>query len=268
MSIEAVIDRVSKDFLPDPKHGIPAAGTYLAAVLVSIVIVLPQFTASGDKRILWLFLAALIAMVLMRLWTVAALLVLLQMKLGITERTRPVSELFGSEIVFAIAVLVMLIAGSRLVALVAPMVAPDSTIFGLLRTVFRRLGSDPREEQDAVMPTRRGTTFSTVEGLTGLTRAIGSVLAAVFLLSVVPLDQSTPVRLLLYEWAVRPITIGVILIVIYQLANTLLSTLAWRRLSEPEARTYLRSELMDWPHRDIRGVVKRQVRERGKRRRS
>lgn len=267
MSVEAAIDRVTKEFLPDPK-GIPAAGTYLAALLISVVIVLPEFTASGDKRLMWLFLAALFGLVLLRVWTVAAMFVLLQMKLGVTERMRPVSQLTGGELVFGIAVVVMLISASRLVSLIAPMVAPDATMFGLLRTIYRRLGSDPREDQNAIMPARQGKTFTAMEGLTGLLRAVCAVLVAVYLLAMVPLDQSTRDTVLLFEWAVRPITLGVILIVIYQLTNAVLSTLAWRGLSKPEARVYLRSELVEWPHRDIRGVVKRQVRDRGNRRRT
>ncbi len=266
-NLEASIDRLTKQFFPDPKHGIPAAGTYLAALLVSILIVMPQFTGSGDKRLVWVFLAGLIGLVLLRLWMVAALFLLLQVKLSFSEPTRYVSELSGGELIFGVGVLVMLIAGSRLVSLTSPMVAPDSTMFSLIRTVIRRLRSDTSEEQNAVMPTRRGNTFSTMEGLTGLVRAIISVLAAAYLLSLLPLDPTTRDELLLFEWAVRPITLGVILIIVYQLTQAILGTLGWRRLSEPEARVYLRSEFVDWPHRDIRGVVKRQVRERRNRRR-
>ncbi len=267
-NLESTIDRLSKEFFSSPKHGIPAAGTYLAALLVSILIVTPLFTGSGDKWLVWFFLAGLVGLVLLRLWMVAAIFLLVQMKLGFSEPTRYVSQLTGGELMFGIGVLVMLIAGSRLVSLTSPMVAPDSTMFGVIRTVIRRIRSDHSEEQHAVMPTRLGNAFSAMEGLTGLVRAIVCVLAAAFLLSLLPLDPSTRDEVLLFEWAVRPITLGVILIIVYQLTQAILGTLGWGCLSRSEASVYIRSELMDWPHRDIRGVVKRQVRERRNRRRS
>lgn len=267
-NVESTIDRVSKEFFPEPKTGIPAAGTYFAALLVSIVIVLPQFTASGDRRLFWLFLAALMGLLLVRMWTVAAMFLLLQIQLGINERPRVIAELASNEIVFGTGVLVMVIAGCRLATLVAPMVAPDSTIFGLIRTAWRRVVADSEEDANAVMPTRRGVSFSVSEGLTGLARAIGAVAVAAFVLSLVPLDPSTRSDVLLFEWAVRPITLGIGLIVVYQLVNAFLGILAWQRLSRAEARVYLRSDLVEWPHRDIRGVVRRQVNQRRDRRRS
>lgn len=265
--IEDMIDRAAKEYFPEPKTGIPAAGTYFAALLVSIVLIMPQFTSSGDRRLFLLFVAAIIAMLLVRLWTVAVLFVLIQLKLAIRESPRAVSELDGGEIMFGIGVLIMIIAGSRLVALMAPMVSPDSTIFALFRTAYRRLAGNLNEDSNAVMPTRRGSTFTVSEGLTGLARAVGAVAVAAVLLAQFPLDRSARDTIGLFEWAVRPITIGIVLMIVLQITRVVLGTLSWRRLTKAEARTYLRSELAEWPHRDVRGVVVRQVNQRRDRRR-
>ena len=285
--IEDMIDRAAREYFPEPRTGIPAAGTYVAALLFSFVLIMPVFNLPDvrrgsfdpgmellvriaefiDRRVFLLFVAAIIAMLLIRMWTVAVMFVLLQMKLAIRETPRFPSGLDDGEVIFGIGVLVMIIAGCRLVALMSPMVTSDSTFFGMFRTAYRRLAGRSNEDRDAVMPTRRGATFSFADGLTGLARAIGAVAVAAVLLAQVPLDPTNRNTVLLFEWAVRPIMIGVVLIVVFQLARGSLGILAWRRLTESEARTYLRSEFIEWPHRDVRGVVVRQVNQRRDRRR-
>lgn len=265
--VEEFLDRATREYFPEPRTGIPAAGTYVAALLVSIVLLMPTFTTGGDRRVFLLFVAAIIAMLLVRMWTVAVMFVLVQIKLAVRESPRFPSELDNGEVIFGIGVLVMIIAGCRLVALMAPMVAADTTFFGMFSTAYRRLAGQSDEDRNAVMPTRRGATFTFTEGLTGLARAIGAVALAALLLDRFPLDPTTRNTVLLFEWAVRPITIGVVLILVFQVVRAGLGILSWRRLTEPEARTYLRSEFIEWPHRDVRGVVVRQVNQRRDRRR-
>lgn len=249
-------DRATREVFPEPEHGIPAAGTYFGALLVSVVLVMPKFTSYQDRRLLLLFVAAIVALVLVRLWTVAALFILVQMKLVFREAPRGVSILSDGELLFGIGVMLMLIAGSRLVSLTAPMVTPDTTIVGLCRTIFRRFVGGENEDQRAVMPTRRGMTFSTAECLTGLARAVGAVAIAAFLLGRFPLDPMSLNRLLLFDWSARTITIGIVFVVIFQITTAVLGTLSWRRLTESEARVFVRSEVVQWGHRELRVAAK------------
>ena len=72
---------------------------------------------------------------------------------------------------------------------------------------------------------------------------------ASFMLALVPLDPDTPEIARLIPPAVRTITLGIILLVICVLTNSLLSILIWRKLSPAEARVFARSELSKWIHR-------------------
>lgn len=250
-------DRATKEVFPEPEHGIPAAATYFVALLISIVVVMPKFTSFQDRKLLLVFVVSIVALVLVRLWTVAALFVLVQMKLLFRETPRGFSILSDGELLFGIGVLVMLIAGSRLVSLTAPIVTPDATLFGLFRTIYRRFVGGGREDQHAIMPTRRGVTFSPAECLTGLARAIGAIAVAAYLLDRFPLDPRSLERWLLFDWSARTITIGIVFVVVYQLTTAFLGTLSWRRLTEPEARVFLRGEVVHWGHRELRVAAKR-----------
>ncbi len=115
------------------------------------------------------------------------------------------------------------------------------------------------------MPTRRAASFSVVECLTGVGRAVAAVFVAAIILAKFPLDPRSIDKLLLHDWGARTITIGIVFVVIYQLVNAALGTFSWRRLSRGEARVFLRSEVANWSQQNMRHAIVRQVRERRKR---
>lgn len=256
-----MVERAATAHVHGSKTGLPAAGTYVVALLISLLYVVPTLTRNGDRRILWLFSLAVITLLLVRIWTVAALFVLVQLKLALRDTPRGLSLLRDDELLFGIGVLAMVIAGSRLVVLLAPMVPNDTTIFGLFRALARQLAADARADRTVVMPTRHGATFSATEVVTGMARAIAAVLVAALLLGKFPLDPTTIERMVLFDWAVRSITISVVLILIYQVTNAVLGTICWRRLTPPEARVHLRSELVNGTHSEVRVAVTQQIKQ-------
>ena len=116
-----------------------------------------------------------------------------------------------------------------------------------------------------VLP-RDGSTVGSAELFTMLGRMVLPVAAVSMLLTLVPLDPDTPSDARLIPPAVRTISLGIVLLLICVMSNSLMNVLVWRKLSSAEAKIFLRSELSKWIHREVSRVVRRRVRFRSSRR--
>lgn len=96
-------------------------------------------------------------------------------------------------------------------------------------------------------------------------RAIGAVVIASWLLTLVPNNPQAPEDVALIPTAQRTIRLGLGFAIVVILFNTLANSAAWRRLSPRAARLVQYSTLTEWCGRDIHTILR--LKEKQKRRR-
>ena len=248
----------------------PATGYAIAAVVSGLFI--SVWFSPNDSLLIGVFAACFVLMLTLRTWTIAVMLLLIQIELFLVEphSINAFSQSDGSAIL-AVAVLALLIFTSRFLCLTSPPIPYPISLRSSIRaaTLHAR-----RVSREALAPfgwvPRDASSVSSSEVVTMLVRIVVPVAAVSVLLALIPLiplDPLAPNYARLIPPAVRTITLGVILLLICVITNSLLSVLSWRRLSVLESRIYIRSVLSKWIHREITAVVKRQLKLRKTRRR-
>ena len=203
-----------------------------------------------------------------RFWFVALIFLMVQVGLFLVEPSSVSGYSYspGSSLA-AIGVLALLISCCRYLTLTS---SPAPYRLSNRSSVKVAYFHATREPRNAFAPfgvlCRNESTVGSAELFTMLARTVIPVMAISVMLNLVPLDPNAPELARLIPPAVRTITLGIILLAICVLANSLLSILAWRKLSPSEARIFARSELSKWIHREVSRVSRRRIRFRNSRR--
>lgn len=95
--------------------------------------------------------------------------------------------------------------------------------------------------------------------LPGMVRVFLSVGAAALLLAMIPEKPDAPAVAALQPWGLRAIQVGLVITCLAVAIATPVGILMWRRISAPQAATYLRSVALQGIHRDLRMVVRRRL---------
>ena len=207
-------------------------------------------------------------MVGFRFWAVALIFLMVQVGLFLVEpgSLGAFSDSQGSSLL-ALGVLGLVISSCRYLTLTSSPLPYRLSNRESTRVALFHVRRRPRRSfiPYGILP-RAESTANTAELLTMLARMVISTVAVSILLVLVPLDPMTPEVVRLHPSAVRTITLGIVLLLLWVLANGLMNVLAWRRLSSVEARLFLRSELSKWVHREVSSVARRRIRFRTSRR--
>ena len=250
-----------------PSNDALAASTaYL--ILAGLSAFLVSLWFSPDDSIITILIAVFFVMTLgIRFWSVALIFLMVQVGLFLAEpgSVGGYSSSPGSSLV-SIGVLALLISCCRYLTLTSSPAPYQLSNRSSVQVAFFHATREPRQ---AFAPfgvlSRDESTVGSAELFTMLGRAVIPVTAISFMLALVPLDPDTPEIARLIPPAVRTITLGIILLVICVLTNSLLSILIWRKLSPAEARVFARSELSKWIHREVSRVSRRRIRFRNSR---
>ncbi len=219
----------------------------------------------------------------LKLWTGGLILFVFLFDQFLNERpVSPFATTALPDVVYSLAMLVLLIAAGRYVGLTGHLVPYDGSItmivWNRLQALRSRFLNDQggRSENDEPlsieaapddgMRPRDVSTFRTAELLNGLLRAIIAVIIALMLLFLVPVSRDAFSTTGLPPLVLRSITLAIVLSLIYFVSGGLLSALSWRTLGPRPARVYLRSVMARWYHREVRAAVVRQVKDRQRRR--
>lgn len=244
-----------------PSNDALAASTaYIIFVGLSALFVSLWF--SPNDSIITIMIAVFFVMTLgIRFWSVALIFLMVQAGLFLAEpgSVGGYSQSPGSSLL-AIGVLALLISCCRYLTLTSSPAPYRLSNRSSVQVAFFHATREPRK---AFSPfgvlSRDESTVGSTELLTMLARAVIPVMAISLMLTLVPLDTDMPEVARLIPPAVRTITLGIILLVICVLANSLLSILVWRKLSPAEARIFARSELSKWIHREVSRVSRRRI---------
>ena len=117
------------------------------------------------------------------------------------------------------------------------------------RKAFARFGVLSRNE----------STVGSAELFKTLARAVIPAMAISVMLTLVPLDPGMPDFARVTPPGARTVTLGIILLLICVLANSLFSIVVLRRLTPPEARIFTHSELSKWIHREVVRVSQHRI---------
>jgi len=224
---------------------------------------------SPNDSIITIMVAVFLMMTLgFRFWSVALIFLMVQVGLFLVEpgSVGGYSYSPGSSLA-AIGVLALLISCCRYLTLTSSPAPYRLSNRSSVQVAYFHATREPRK---AFAPfgvlSRDDSTVGPAELFTMLARTVLPVMAISVMLTLVPLDPDMPNTARLIPPAVRTITLGIILLAICVLANSLLSILVWRRLSPSEARIFARSELSKWIHREVSRVSRRRIRFRNSRR--
>lgn len=251
----------------------PAADVLTSSAVYAIIaglsgLLVSQWFSPNDSVITVLLIVFFAVMLAVRFWVIALMLLLIQAGLFLVE---PGSlNAFGNSegsAFLTIAVLTLLISASRYLTLTSSPLPYRLSNRASIKVAVQHARRTPRRDFAAfgVLP-RQSSTIDSTEVVTLLVRIVVPVAVVSVLLAAVPLDPAAPEYARLIPPAVRTITIGVILLLICVLTNSLLSALAWRRLSPAESRMFLRSELSQWIHREVSAVARGRIKSRASRR--
>jgi hypothetical protein len=223
----------------------------------------------NDSAITLLIAVFFLAMFGVRFWSVGLILLTVQAGLFLAEpwSNGAYSYSPGSSLL-AIGVLALMISSCRYLTLTSsptPFRLTNRLSVKVAMHHARRRKSRKTFAAFGVLP-RDGSTVGSVELFTMLGRIVLPVAAVSMLLTLVPLDPDTRNYAQLIPPAVRTITLGIILLLICVMANSLMNVLVWRKLSPAEANIFLRSEISKWIHREVSRVSRRRIRFRASRR--
>lgn len=244
----------------------PATAYGVGAVACGVFISL--WFVPYDQLLKSIFALCFVAMFGLRSWTVALMLLLIQIQMFALERgSADAYGMSNGHPLLSVAVVALLIFSSRYLALTSP---PIPYRLGM-RESIRLAGLHLRRaKRDLFAPfgmrSRNTETVDSSEVITGLVRIFFPVVVVSFLLAAIPLDPYTPDYARLIPPAVRAITLGIILLLIFVVVNGVVKVVSWRRRSGLELKVFLRSELSQWIHREVSAVAKRQMKLRIRRR--
>ncbi|MDA0807315.1 MAG: hypothetical protein O3B68_04910 [Planctomycetota bacterium] len=255
------------------KNAAPSNDSLAASTAYLILAGLSAFFVSlwfsPNDTIITILIAVFFVMTLgIRFWSVALIFLMVQVGLFLAEpgSVGGYSSSPGSSLV-SIGLLVLLISCCRYLTLTSSPAPYRLSNRSSVQVAFFHATREPRQ---AFAPfgvlSRDESTVGSAELFTMLGRAVIPVVAISFMLALAPLDPDTPEIARLIPPAVRTITLGIILLAICVLTNSLLSILIWRKLSPAEARIFARSELSKWIHREVSRVSRRRIRFRNSRR--
>lgn len=253
---------------PAPSNDALAASTvYIIFAGLSALFVSLWF--SPNDSIITIMIAVFLMMTLgFRFWSVA--LIFLTVQIGLF-RVEPISfsgysNSPGSSLLAA-GVLAMLISCCRYLTLTSSPAPYRLSNRSSIQVAYFHATREPRKAfaRFGVL-SRNESTVGSAELFKTLARTVIPAMAISVMLTLVPLDPDMPNIARLIPPAVRTITLGIMLLAICVLANSLLSILVWRRLSPSEARIFSRSELSKWIHREVSRVSRRRIRFRNSRR--
>lgn len=217
---------------------------------------------SPNDSIITIMIAVFFVMTLgIRFWSVALIFLMVQAGLFLAEpgSVGGYSQSPGSSLL-AIGVLALLISCCRYLTLTSSPAPYRLSNRSSVQVAFFHATREPRKAFAPFGVLSRGeSTVGSAELFTMLARTVMPVLAISLMLTLVPLDPDMPDIARLIPPAVRTITLGIILLVICVLTNSLLSILVWRKLSPSEARIFARSELSKWIHREVSRVSRRRI---------
>lgn len=252
--------------LPEPDVLNPAIVYAVMAGLSGLFV--SMWLSPNDSLSRTLIVAFFGVMIGFRFWAVALIFLMVQVGLFVVEPWSLGAFVYsrGSYLV-AIGVLALLISSCRYLTLTSspsPYRLSNRSSFKVAMQHIRRM---PRGDfaRFGVL-SRSASTVSSMEVVTMLLRIVMSVVAVSILLWAVPLQADSPEYARLHPSPVRAITLGVILLLVFVLANGLMNVLSWRRLSASEAKVFLRSEVSKWIHREVSAVSRRRIRFRASRR--
>lgn len=244
-----------------------AAIAYIILAVLSSAFVSLWFSPN-DSIIVIMIAVFLIMTLAFRFWSVALIFLMVQAGLFLVEpgSVSGYSQSPGSSLA-AIGVLALLISCCRYLTLTSSPAPFRLTNRSSVQVAYQHATREPRKSfaKFGVL-SRDDSTVGSAELFTMLGRMIIPVMAISAMLNFVPLDPNAPEHARLIPPAVRLITLGIILLAICVLANSLLSVVVWRKLSPAEARIFTRSELSKWIHREVARVSRRQIRYRKNRR--
>lgn len=246
---------------------VAAATVYIIFAGLSALFVSIWF--SPDHSIITILIAVFLMMTLgFRFWSVALILLMVQAGLFLAE-PGSVGGYYnspGSSLV-AIGVLALLISCSRYLTLTSSPAPFRLSNRSSVRVAWQHATREPRKEfaKFGVL-SRDDSTVGSGELFTMLARTVIPVVAISGVLQFVPLDPDTPSTARLIPPAVRTITLGIILLAICVLANSIMSIFVWRKQSPSEARVFIRSELSKWIHHEVSRVSRLRIRFRSSRR--
>jgi hypothetical protein len=252
---------------PDPETLNPSVVYAIVAALSGLFVTM--WLSPGDMLSRTLLVVFFAVMIGVRFWAVGLIFLMIQVGLFVVEpgSIGAFVDSRGSSLA-AIGVLALLISSCRYLTLTSspsPYRLSNRSSFKVAMQHIRRV---PRGDfaRFGVL-SRDASTVSSMEVVTMLLRIVISVVAVSVLLAAVPLQADAAEYARLIPPAVRAVTLGVILLLIFVLANSLMNVLSWRRLSSSEAKVFLRSELSKWIHREVSAVSRRRIRFRTSRRR-
>ena len=252
--------------LPDPATLNPSVGYAIVAGVSGLFV--SMWLSPGDSVSRSLIFVFFCVMIGFRFWAVGLIFLMVQVGLFVVE-PGSIGAFVDSRVSFlvSIGVLALLISSCRYLTLTSspsPYRLSNRSSFKVAMQHIRRM---PRGDfaRFGVL-SRDPSTVSSMEVVTMLLRIVMSVVVVSILLSAVPLRPDAPEYARLIPPAVRAVTLGVILLMIYALANGLMNVLSWRRLSSSEAKVFLLSELSKWIHREVSAVSRRRIKFRASRR--
>ena len=238
----------------------PAIVTYMSVVGIAALLIMTELRF-GVIRPFGIFLAATLMLVFLRVWSIPLILFAVQLELTLAERFSAGSSAspFG-DVVFVAGVLLLLIAGSRFVVLTSSPLPYDTSTWRFFGRIFTG-----NKAANTGHPKRSLNLYSTVELSTALFRVTLSVAIAAWWLWYVPLDMGAVDYAWLVPTALRTIVLALLALGVIVLANVLISTYAWQGISSSQAKIYLHSVATRWSFREVRSILRRQIKSKLKR---
>jgi hypothetical protein len=252
-----------------PPDALTAASAYGILAALSGLFVSLWFSPN-DSAITLLIAVFFLVMFGVRFWSVGLILLTVQAGLFLAEplSLSAYSVSPGSSLL-AIGVLALIISSCRYLTLTSSPTPYRLTNRSSAKVALhhaRRRKSRKTFAAFGVLP-RDESTVRSAEPFTMLGRMVLPVAAVSMMLTLIPLDPAAPNDARLYPPVVRTISLGIILLLICVVSNSLMNVLVWRKLSPAEARIFLRSEMSKWIHREVSRVSRRRIHFRSSRRR-
>ena len=254
--------------MTEPRPNLLSTPALVYAALAIAASVIPMSALSRiDARLQMTVVVILAVMLVLRTWLSGFLLVLMLLPTFEPETL----QLDSYTVSYAASVLVFLIASSRYVGLTASQVASGErspaffsrSVFELLGDVLRR--AKGRERSPGLSPRRMGHVTG-AEFVTAGTMVAVAVFSAMMVLNWFPATFAAYEglgRIQLQPVQLRTVFIGLLTVAVVSVFNTLMGTLALRRMSSTAAGIYLRSVVTRWTHREQRSMIRRQLGQRG-----
>ncbi|MBM81772.1 MAG: hypothetical protein CMJ78_14435 [Planctomycetaceae bacterium] len=260
---------LDKDKLKELSDFSPTEETLPAIIYSGCVLLAASFVAGGFSMdvdyTFTVFVVGLFLLLAIRFSVVTVILITVLVELGYKDQRILFPTGFGlGELIFVAAVVSMVITACRYLVVTSPIVAFDG-VNSLMSTCRWILSLGHFEREQSGIPKRRSQSFSNYELVDVVVRVLLAISIASLILRFIPVDPTAEVTTGLTLPGLRTITIALVLLTFIVVVNTGMTLIAWRQNTPVESQVYLRSVITRWCHREIRRIVKRQLRERQKR---